>query len=329
MRKFLKILGILVIVVIVLFAGFYIYMLKAFPKIAAATDMKIESSPQRLERGKYLVTHVVGCIGCHSERNFSLLAGPITPGTEGKGGELFDESLGFPGSFYSKNITPAAIGNWTDGELFRAITSGVNKDGEALFPLMPYLHFGKMDEEDINSVIAYIRTLKPVTNEVPKSKAKFPMSLIMRTIPAAPDFQKRPDKSNTIKYGEYLVNASSCIDCHSQAVKGKIKEGMEYAGGFEFQFKNGYVVRSANITPDEETGIGKWTKEIFIAKFKSFDKPYETNPPVKDGEFNTYMPWTYFGGMTTEDLGAIYDFLRTLKPVSNKVEKFSAIGVTR
>src|SRR5258706_5822463 len=164
MKKFLKVIGIIFIVLIVAFAGFYIYMLKAFPKIPPAADMKIEPTPLRLERGKYLVNHVVGCIGCHSERNFGLFAGPIKPGTEGKGGEVFDESLGFPGSFTSKNITPAGIGNWTDGELFRSMTTGVNKDGEALFPLMPYLHFGKMDEEDVKSIIVYVRTFIPITN---------------------------------------------------------------------------------------------------------------------------------------------------------------------
>lgn len=327
MKKFLKVIGIIIIILIVAFAGFYIYMLKAFPKIPPAADVKIESTPERLERGNYLANHVVGCVGCHSDRDFGKFAGPVTPGSEGKGGEVFDESLGFPGNFTAKNITPAGIGNWTDGELMRAITTGVNKDGEPLFPLMPYLHFGKMDEEDIKSIIVYVRTLKPITNEVPKSKAKFPMNIIMRTIPAPADFQKRPDKNNPLEYGKYLVNSSSCIDCHSQAVKGKIKDGMEYAGGFEFQFKNGYVVRSANITPDEETGIGRWTKDMFISKFKSFDRPYETFPPVKDGELNTYMPWSYYAGMTTEDLSAVYDYLRTLKPVSNKVEKFSQIGV--
>lgn len=327
MKKFFKIIGVLLIVLFIAGIGFYIYIINTFPKIGPASDIKIEPTPSRMERGKYLVNHVVGCIGCHSERNFSLFAGPVVPGTEGKGGEVFDELLGFPGSFTSKNITPAGIGNWTDGELMRAMTSGVNKEGEALFPLMPYLHFGKMDEEDIKSIIAYVRTFKPINNEVPKSKAKFPMSLIMRTIPTPPDFQKMPDRSNTVEYGKYLVNASSCIDCHSMSVKGKIKEGMEYAGGFEFQFKNGYVVRSGNITPDEETGIGKWTKEMFLAKFKSYDKPIESMPTVKTGELNTWMPWSYFGGMTTEDLSAIYDFLRTLKPVSNKVEKFSQIGV--
>jgi len=327
MKKLFKILGILLLVLLVAFAAFYIYMLNAFPKIAPAETMKIEATPQRLERGKYLVEHVAGCVGCHSQRNFGYFSGPLVTGTEGRGGEDFDEQLGFPGSFYAKNITPAGIGTWTDGEVFRAVTSGVDKDGNPLFPVMPYLSYGQMDKEDVLSMIAYVRTFKSIDNEVPDSRAKFPMNLIERTIPQAPSFQKIPGKQNTVEYGKYLVNAADCIVCHSQQVKGEIKEGMEFAGGFEFPFKNGFLVRSANITPDNETGIGKWTKEQFVAKFKSYDTVTAKTISVKDGDLNTWMPWTEFAGMTKDDLEAIYAYLRTVKPVSNTVVKFSAMGM--
>ena len=102
---------------------------------------------------------------------------------------------------------------------------------------------------------------------------------------------------------------------------------MEYAGGFEFPLGNGYVVRSANITPDNETGIGLWSKEQFVAKFKAYDKPEAHSLYVKDGELNTMMPWTDFAGQTQEDLESIYAYLRTLPAVKNKVEKFSLMGV--
>lgn len=76
-----------------------------------------------------------------------------------KGGEFFGPDLGFPGEFYSRNLTPANLRGWTDGEIFRAITAGVNKEGEALFPVMPYRNYSKMDKEDIYDIIAYLRTL--------------------------------------------------------------------------------------------------------------------------------------------------------------------------
>jgi hypothetical protein len=73
---------------------------------------------------------------CHSTRDWNLLSGPIIPGTEGKGGDIFPEEGGFTGNFYSSNITPAGIQDWTDGELYRLITTGVKKDGEPIFPIL-------------------------------------------------------------------------------------------------------------------------------------------------------------------------------------------------
>lgn len=91
--------------------------------------------------------------------------------------------MGFPGVFISSNITPAGIGDWTDGELFRLITTGVKRDGTPIFPVMPYMNYGKMDEEDIKSVIAYIRTLEPVQTNHPVSKADFPFSMTFGQFP--------------------------------------------------------------------------------------------------------------------------------------------------
>jgi mono/diheme cytochrome c family protein len=327
MKTFLKILGILAIILIIVAVGASIYIKNAYPKVSPPPDLKVEITPERVERGKYLANHVAVCMDCHSTRDWSKFSGPITPGTEGKGGERFDESMGFPGVFYSRNITPYGIGNWTDGELFRAITTGVNKEGEPFFPVMPYPYFGTLDKEDIYSIIAYVRTLQPIKNDVQKSSPDFPMNYILRTIPHDPQMTKRPEKSDIVAYGKYMATASGCIECHTQAVKGKHVEGMEFAGGREFQFPTGDVLRSANITTDMETGIGKWTKEQFLAKFKQYDTPEARNIPAKPGEMNTIMPWTMYGGMTTEDLSAIYDYLRTVKPISNKVEKFSKAGV--
>jgi hypothetical protein len=105
---------------------------------------------------------------------------------------------------------------------------------------------------------------------------------------------------------------------------GQYIEGMGFAGGFEFPLETGGVCRSSNITPDPETGIGNWTKEAFIAKFKSFQDSIFTPHKIKEGQLNTEMPWTYYADMREEDLGAIYDYLMSLEPISHKVEKFTA-----
>src|SRR5690554_3565676 len=197
------------------------YISIALPDVDNAPDLEIEITPEKVVRGKYLAYHVMMCADCHSVRDFSLFSGPPTPGTEFVGGEVFDQSMGFPGKFISSNITPAGIGKWTDGELFRLITTGVKRDGEPIFPVMPYHHFGKLDREDIESVIAFLRTLPPVTTQHPPSKADFPFSLLMRTMPQKANLTSKPSKSNTVKYGEYIFNAAACAECHTQFDKGK------------------------------------------------------------------------------------------------------------
>lgn len=327
MKTTLRILGFLILFLLVAAASGLLYFNSAYPvKIPVVSD-KIERTPEHLARGKYLADHVVGCLDCHSDRDFRYYAGPIIPGSEGKGGMKFDQALvQVPGTIYSRNITPSGIGSWTDGELIRAVTTGINKKGEALFPLMPYQHYAGLCKEDLMSILAYIRQLPAIDNRIPERSLDFPMNLIIKTIPAPDTISVAlPDSSDKINYGRYLVNAVGCIDCHSQKEKGQIIPGLEYAGGFAFHFPNGDVIRSANITPDDETGIGKLSEAAFVGKFKSFvdslDRPMYI--PIKEHQKNTVMPWTVLGGMSQTDLRAIYTFLRTLPPVKNKVEVFT------
>src|SRR6202012_5065901 len=112
---------------------------------------------EKIERGRYLANYVTVCMDCHSTRDWSKFSGPLKEGTLGQGGELFNQKFGFPGTYYSRNITPEGISRYTDGELFRLITTGVTKEGKPMFPVMPYPYYGKMDPDDIMCVIAYIR----------------------------------------------------------------------------------------------------------------------------------------------------------------------------
>jgi len=289
MKKLLKILAYLLLLLIVLAGAFLTYIKTALPDVGVAEDVKIEITPERVERGRYLANSVCVCIDCHSTRDWSKFSGPITEGTFGKGGDRFDQTVGMPGIFYAKNITPEGIRRYTDGELVRVITTGVNKDGRAMFPLMPFLYYGKMDSEDIYSIIAYVRTLEPIKSEVPESVADFPMNFVINTIPKKATPQQRPDPSDQLAYGAYMVNASGCVECHTQVDKGQIIPELSFGGGREFGFPDGAVVRSSNITSDQETGIGRWTKEQFLARFKIFGDSTYTPPSVKPGEYNTIM----------------------------------------
>ena len=324
MKKFLKIVLYGLLVIVVLVAALLTYVKTALPNVGEPEDLTVERTPERIERGRYLAHSVTICMDCHSTRDWSKFSGPLTEGTLGKGGERFDQSVGMPGVFISKNITPEGISRYTDGELFRVITTGVNKEGRAMFPLMPYPYYGKMDREDIYSIIAYIRTLEPITNVVADSEPDFPMSFIINTIPQAGSFQTRPDTTDQLAYGGYMVNASGCVECHTQVDKGQIIREFAFGGGREFSFPDKSMVRSSNISPDKETGIGTWTREQFIARFKAFADSSYVVPTVQPGEFNTIMPWTMYAHMKEEDLSAIFTYLQSVKPIANKVNKFSA-----
>ncbi len=319
MKKFLKILALFILIVIAAGAMFLTYIVKFKPNIPVE-EVKIEYTPERIERGKYLAHNVAQCIDCHSSRDWTKFGGPTIPGTEGKGGEAFDEKIGFPGKYYAANLTPYHLKDWTDAELFRAITAGVSKDGHPLFPIMPYPYLGKMDREDIYSIIAYIRTLPNIQNEVPQSRSNFPMNIIIHVIPSPPAFTQKPPMTDKLAYGKYLTNASSCIECHTPAQRGQINEELAFSGGRVFPMPGGSIA-SANITPDKETGIGNWDEEYFIQRFKFYDK--SENPNFNDGlndeGFNSMMPWQKYAGMTREDLAAIFAYLKTVKPISNKV----------
>ncbi len=323
MKKLLKVVGILFVLFVLVMLGSITYVTQALPHISVPKELKVEGTPERVARGKYLANHVTVCMDCHSTRDWNKFSGPLKPGTLGKGGEVFDQSMNFPGHFVSKNLTPFHLKGWSDGDIYRAITSGMSKDGHPFFPVMPYPSYNKLATEDVYSIIAYLRSLPAIESQPEASKADFPMNIILHTVPEAAHPMSLP-KAGDPGYGAYLVNASACKECHTKMEKGKVV-GEPFAGGFEFHFPGGAVVRSANITPDSTDGIGAWDRNTFIRKFKQFADSSYVPPAVnwKAQDFQTVMPWMMYGGMTEQDLGAIYDYLRTVRPVATKVQYWS------
>src|ERR1700759_3522192 len=173
--------SIAVIILLIIIVVSYITL--ALPNVGDPENIKVELTPARISRGDYLVNHVALCVDCHSRRDWGKFAAPMKPETAGSGGELFHSKVGFPGEAYVPNITPFNLKNWTDGELFRAITTGERKDGSAIFPLMPWQDYSKMSREDIYAIIAYVRTLKPITSHYPASRLNFPLNILVHTMP--------------------------------------------------------------------------------------------------------------------------------------------------
>jgi len=315
-----KFLGIVVIALL----GLSLYYLIAFPRVGPPEEIVVNSTPEMIERGRYLANNVAICIDCHSKRDWRYYAGPVVPGTEGMGGNAFTKKMEIPGSLYSQNITPAGIGDWTDGELIRAITTGVSNDGTALYPLMPYPSYKIMAKEDVHAIVAYLRSLKPIENtDIPERKLKFPHNLKIRLLPSEAEPQPRPDSSDTLAYGKYLAIIADCAGCHTPTENGFPIDGMYMAGGGRFEFPSGAVVRTENITPDKETGIGTWTREDFIQRFKMYAGSNMHRVKVPEGGMNTIMPWIMYAGMTEQDLGAIYTYLQSVQPVRNEIVRYT------
>ena len=322
MKTFLKIVGGLVALIVILIVISLIYLNTAFPKVYPAEDITIEATAERLARGEYLVENVSMCLDCHSQVKENIFSMPVVPGTKGMGGRSFEEGEMI---VHVPNITPAALKDWSDGEIARAITEGVDKDGQALAPMMPYSEYKYMAKEDVYAVVAYLRTLPAIENEVPPTELPFPLSLIFPTLPDSATPMALPDTSDSLANGEYLVNIAGCKFCHTPFENGQQPEGMDFAGGHEFPDARFGIARSANITPDEETGIGSWTKDMFIERFKSYSDSLGQNIPLGGNVNQTAMPWTILSGMTEKDLGSVYDYLRTVKPVKNEVDTFSPV----
>lgn len=283
-----------------------------------------DSLKKVIARGEYLANHVALCMDCHSKRDFTKYAGPVIPGSEGGGGELFDSKMGLPGIIYSKNITPdsaTGIGTWTDAEILRAMTQGISKNGDTLFPLMPYPNLNRMAKDDLLSIIAYIRTLKPINNAIPARQLFIPIAMAYpgKFLQPSVDSNVQPPVSDVVKYGGYLTAMANCAECHTpQSPAGPDRSRM-FAGGYVFDLGSNKVA-SANITPDSTTGLGNWTEERFLTKLTTYR---DSTQFMRDhGNQNTVMPVIMYAGMKDEDLKAIYAYLRTVQPIKNLVEKF-------
>lgn len=294
--------------------AYIIFILPGIP----IPDLKVQITPERVARGKYLANHVTACVDCHSTRDWSKFSGPMLSGTEGKGGEKFGHEMGLPGDFYSTNLTPYVLSGWSDGEIYRAIVNGVGKGNRPLFPVMPYQYYRNLGAEDVYSIIAYIRTFPSIASTTPLSKADFPVNIIMHTFPQPAQAVIIPRKNDTLGYGKYLVNTAACKDCHTPFVKNLLDEKMAFAGGRDFKMPNG-IILSSNITPDIETGIGAWTKQRFVARFKVFDLSHYNPPNLETTDMVTVMPWTMYAGMDTTDLEAIFAYLKTLRPIRHSM----------
>jgi len=227
-------------------------------------------------------------------------------------GQVFTKVHGMPGTVVTPNFTPdmeTGIAAWTGGEIVRASREGVDKDGRTLFPMMPYKAFRKMSDEDVYSVVAYLRSLPPVKRKHPPTQLDFPVGLFIRSAPRPVGHVAGPELADHRAKGEYLVNLAGCRGCHTPSLGG----GQKFTGP-------GVLVVSANISPDETTGIGRLSEQQFIDKFAQYREYVENGSPKVGREAFTVMPWLNFCQLPEEDLRAIYAYIHAMPPVTKAVE---------
>lgn len=276
----------------------------------------LERTQARLERGKYLAEAVAGCFDCHSPTNWSAPEAPPQPGKIGAG-DVFPEE-GLPGKIVPSNITPdreTGAGAWSDGDFYKALTQGIGHDGRTLFPLMPYARYRDLSDEDLASLIVYVRSIPPVRNPLPKTELAEPVKQALKPLPPRPSLPA-PDLADPVKRGAYLANAADCADCHTPVdAKGQPVYGMEFAGGSVLKGPWG-TVASANITP-HPSGIPYYDEATFLGVMR-------TGRVGGARKLNVVMPWRFYRHMTDQDLKALFAWVHTLKPVAHRVDNAEA-----
>ena len=304
----------IVLIVVVGVGAVKVFGPRAFlgPRSRPLTSRTFEVTPARVQRGEYLANSI-GCLYCHSPHDWTKRDTPILPGMAGAGQQLPYTDL--PGKVFAPNLTQdkeTGAGNWTDDMLARSIREGIGHDGRALFGIMPFAHYRNMPDEDLASVIVYLRSLPPVRNPLPQSELIFPVNYIIRndpkpiTSPVA-----APDVSDPVKRGRFLVNLTGCTDCHTPVDSHHVPiAGLEFSGGQVLHAPWG-TVASANLTPDP-SGIPYYDEAMFIKAMRT--------GTVGTRELNQTMPWSALGRMTDEDLAAMFAYLKTLKPVHHRVD---------
>src|SRR2546427_7544851 len=225
-RRWEKFAGITLLIIVTLIVAGITFTIGWRPFIGAKkralTDRKFAATPQRLARGKYLVDGVMGCFGCHTDQDWSKPGAPPVAGREGSGHVWSDQDMPW---LIASNITSdkeTGVGAWSDDTLARAIREGIGHDGRALFPTMPYPNYRWMPDEDLASVIVYLRTTPPVRNEMATTKIPFPLNRFIQAVPApVPASVPAVDQSTPVARGAYLARVASVGDCHTPPATGR------------------------------------------------------------------------------------------------------------
>jgi mono/diheme cytochrome c family protein len=253
-------------------------LFKLHARSAPALDLKVAITPEQILRGQAISDGF--CSACHSR------TGTLTGGLD------VAKDLPVPvGSFVSSNLTPAGqLSHWSDGDIFRAIRNGVDRDGHWLI-IMSYTNAGKLSDDDTKAVIAYIRSLPAAgkqTDDPPDhlnllGVAMLGAGMLPKGKPVSTGIVTAPPRSPGLLYGEYILSYQDCRACH----------GDKLTGGVPGQL--------AQLGPDLNLVKG-WKFEEFVATMRTGVDP-------NGHELGKQMPWQPVGRMADEDIRAVYEYL--------------------
>ena len=272
-----------------------------------------------VERGQYLVDHVLMCGVCHTPT-----------GTDGKPNQAlylagsrsydFTDVDGTVVTVNAENLTshdPEGLFNWSDEQIRTAITKGVDDEHVAIYPIMPFPEYALMTTEDVDSIIQYLRTVPPNDNVV---AADYPYGDQNPAVQLAVDddiphttLAKTDADYDSAERGRYLAK-TACLYCHTEeASSGVPNMKKAFAGGKIYTFVRGSAPNtSTNLTPDD-TGLGAWSAADIVAAIKD----------NKDKDSGKTLCSTHPGGadrlgaMADQDLQDIAAYLHSLPAVKN------------
>src|SRR5215471_3635959 len=315
MKKALKGLGYFVLFVIALMGALAIYIsISGIPRYAPGNvNLKVETSEAKVERGRKFASML--CVGCHLDPSTGKLTGK----------RLADLPTVF-GVAFSKNITrdPVyGIGSWSDGQLAYLLRTGITRTGRYAPPWMPkYPH---MSDEDLESVIAFLRSDDPVTAPAavnppgvsrPSFLTKLLAHLTFKPLPYPKAPIQTPSVSDQVAYGRYLAVNLGCFACHSANFRTNNELQPEKSAGYmgvgnPLQDQSGQALLSANLTP-VETGLANWSEADFTRAVRTGIRPDNTV---------LMYPMSPLPELTDADTGAIYAYLRTVAKIHNPVPR--------
>jgi cytochrome c553 len=283
------------------------------PKMRPLTNRVVERTPARLERGRYLVTSAqTPCLICHSPLDTTGGQFKVMDGMSLAGRNWEPDGVPFVTAPNLTSDAETGIGNWSDDMLARAIREGIGHDGRTLFPIMPYEHYRNMSDEDLASIIVYLRSLPPIRNPLPPSKVPFPLRRLINGVPQPIEGEVTADLSTPEKRGKYITELAVCAECHSTADdQGNKVARMDFAGGTTLTYAGVAPVASANITP-AVNGIPYYTEDLFVETMRT--------GRVRSRQLSSFMPTGYFKNFTDQDLKDVFAYLKALKPVDHFVD---------